>query len=134
MLSNNVMISCKNGSIRIGDHCGINAQSIIQSTNNCPVYLGPDCLIGPRCFLVGGGSYHMDRRDLPIRAQGMRPDSGVRLEGDVWLGANVTVLGGVLMGQGSVAGAGALLTHSVAPYTVSVGVPAQVVRMRHKTV
>jgi galactoside O-acetyltransferase len=130
ILSNDVMISCKNGSISIGDNCGINARTIIQSTNNCPVVIGPDCIIGQQCFVVGGGSYHIDQLNIPIREQGIRNDGGVHLKGDVWLGGNVTVLGGVTMGKGSVAGAGALLTRSVADYTVSLGVPAQVVKKR----
>lgn len=130
ILSNNVMLSCKNGMIAISENCGLNAQAIVQSTNNCPVFIGPDCLIGQQCFIVGGGSYNIDCLDMPIRRQGIRNDGGVRLEGDVWLGGKVTVLGGVTMGRGSVAGAGAVLTKSVAPYTVSLGVPARVVKTR----
>jgi acetyltransferase-like isoleucine patch superfamily enzyme len=133
ILSNNVMLSCKNGSISIGDNCGINAQAIVQSTNGCPVKIGPDCLIGQQCLIVGGGTYNiynLDQSDLPIRQQGIRQDGGVCLEADVWLGGRVTVLGGVNMGRGSVAGAGAVLTKSVGAYTVSVGVPAKVVNSR----
>jgi len=130
ILSNDVMLSCKNGTIKIGDNCGLNAQTIVQSTNDCPVVIGPDCIIGQRCFIVGGGSYTIDRLDIPMRKQGIRADGGVRLEADVWLGGNVTVLGGVEMGKGSVAGAGAVLTKSVDEYTVSLGVPAKVVKTR----
>ncbi|MGX9727003.1 MAG: acyltransferase [Candidatus Electronema sp. VV] len=130
MLSSNVMLSCKNGTIEIGENSGLNAQAIVQSTNNCPVFIGPDCLVGQQSFIVGGGSYNIDRMDIPIREQGIRADGGVRLEADVWLGGKVTVLGGVTMGRGSVAGAGAVLTKSVAPYTVSLGVPARVVKTR----
>ncbi|MCI5123760.1 MAG: hypothetical protein D3925_04615, partial [Candidatus Electrothrix sp. AR5] len=74
--------------------------------------------------------YHIDRLDSPIREQGIRADGGVCLEEDVWLGGNVTVLGGVTMGKGSVAGASALLTRSVAAYTISLGMPARVVKKR----
>ena len=133
ILSNNVMLSCKDGGIEIGDNTGINAQTIIQSTNDCPVYIGKDCLIGQRCFIIGGGSYHIDRLDIPMREQGMKTsDGGVHLEGDIWLGGNATVLSGIRMGRGSVAGAGAVLTKSVAEYTISAGVPAKVIRTRKK--
>mgnify|MGYP001826831255 CR=1 FL=1 len=130
ILSNDVMISCKNGTVTVGDNCGLNARTIVQSTNNCPVLIGPDCIIGQQCLLIGGGSYNLDRLDIPIREQGIQADGGVHLQEDVWLGGNVTVLGGVTMGKGSVAGAGALLTRSVDAYTVSLGVPAQVVKNR----
>ena len=130
ILSNGVMLSCKNGSITIGDNTGLNAQTIIQSTNDCPVVIGRDCIIGQRCFVIGGGSYNIDRLDIPIRKQGIKNDGGVILEDDVWLGGNVTVLGGVTMGSGSVAAAGAVVTHSVPAYTVNMGVPARTVRAR----
>jgi len=130
ILSNNVMLSCKNGTISIGANTGVNAQTIIQSTNNCPVVIGEDCIIGQRCFIIGGGSYSTDRVDIPMREQGIRDDGGVQLDGDVWLGGNVSVLGGVRMGQGSIAGTGAVLTKSVDAYTVSLGVPARVVKTR----
>jgi len=130
MLSNDVMLSCKNGTIRIGNDVGINAQSIVQSTSGCPVEIGNDCILGQRCLVIGGGSYQLDRFDLPIRLQGIRPDGGVRLEDDVWLGAGASVLGGVTMGQGSVAGAGAVVTRSMPARAVCLGVPARVVRRR----
>lgn len=131
ILSNHVTISSKDGSVEIGDNCGFNTQTIVQSCIGCPVEIGPDCIFGQRCFLIGGGSYHLERTDIPIREQGNKADSGVRLEADVWLGGNVTVLGGVTMGRGSVAGAGAVLTKSVGAYTVSAGVPAKVIKTRN---
>ena len=130
ILSNNVMLSCKNGTISIGDNVGLNAQTIVQSTNDCPVIIGADAVVGQRCFIIGGGSYNIDRLDLPIREQGIRRDTGVEIGEDVWLGGNVTVLGGVRMGRGSVAGAGAVVTGPVAEYAVCLGVPAKVVRTR----
>ncbi|CAK8724184.1 MAG: Acetyltransferase (isoleucine patch superfamily) [Candidatus Electronema aureum] len=130
MLSNNVMLSCKNGTIGISDNCGLNSQTIIQSCNGCPVEIGSDCVIGQQCFIIGGGSYNTNRLDIPMREQGLRTDGGVRLEADIWLGGNVTVLGGVTMGRGSIAGAGSVLTKSVGIYTVSAGVPAKVIKTR----
>lgn len=132
ILSNQVMLSCKEGTIHIARNTGVNAGTIIQSTNDCPVFIGENCIIGQRCFLVGGGSYHIDRLDIPIREQGIRQDGGVKLEADVWLGGNVTVLGGVVMGSGSVAAAGAVVSRSVAERTVCMGVPARMVDVRGK--
>ena len=95
ILSSNVMLSCKDGTIAVGKNTGINAQAIIQSTNRCPVKIGRDAVIGQRCLIIGGGNYNIDRLDVPIRTQGIRDDGGVAIHDDVWLGGNVTVLGGV---------------------------------------
>jgi acetyltransferase-like isoleucine patch superfamily enzyme len=133
ILSNDVMISCKGGSVAIGSNVGIGAQTIIQSTNDCPVEVGSDVMIGPRCYLVGGGSYHIDRLDIPMWRQGIRKDGGVRLADDIWLGSGVSVLGGVEMGSGSVAAAGALVTKSIPERAVCMGQPARVTRTRGGT-
>ena len=130
ILSNNVMLSCKNGSITIGRDVGINAQTILQSTTGNAVTIGDDCVIGQRCLVIGGGNYDISDTKELIRTSPITDDGGVRLENNVWLGANVNVLGGVTMGQGSVAGAGALVSRSIPPFSVCLGVPARVVRER----
>jgi galactoside O-acetyltransferase len=130
MLSNNVMLSSKNGRIRIGNDVGINAQAVIQSTNNCPVRIGNDCILGQGCLIIGGGSYDVSDPDTLIRTSIIIDDGGVLLEDNVWLGARVTVLGGVTVARSSVVAAGAVVTRSLPPYSVSMGVPAKVVRLR----
>jgi acetyltransferase-like isoleucine patch superfamily enzyme len=130
IMSNQVMLSCKNGTIAIGADTGINAQTIIQSTSHCPVKIGRDCIIGQQCFIVGGGSYNYDQVEIPIREQGIRQDGGVDIRDDVWLGGRVTVLGGVTVGSGAVIGAGAVVPRSVPSYSVSMGIPAKVVKNR----
>lgn len=130
ILSSNVMISCKNGTVNIGDRVGVGAQTIIQSTNECPVAIGDDCMIGPRCYFVGGGNYNIDRLDIPMREQGIKDDTGMTVENDVWLGANVTVLDGVSIGRGSVIGAQSLVNKPIDEYSIAFGSPARAVRSR----
>ena len=130
MLSNDVMLSCKNGSIRLGEHVGVNARTIIQSTNDCPVAIGRDCIIGQSCLIIGGGSYDLSDPDALIREQPIRRDGGVTLEENVWLGGKVSVLGGVRVGRGSVVAAGAVVSRSLPADSVAMGVPAAVVRSR----
>lgn len=130
MLSTNVMISCKNGSIKIGKNTGISAQTIIHSTNGCPVNIGDDVIIGPQSYISAGGNYHFDQLEIPIRKQGINPDSGITLENNIWLGARVTVLGGVTMKSGSIAGAGAVVNKSIPENAICAGVPAKVIKVR----
>ena len=130
ILSNNVMLSCKNGTITIGKDVGINAQTIVQSTNGNAVTIGDDCVIGQRCLIIGGGNYDISNRESLIRTSPIAVDGGVTIENNVWLGANVSVLGGVTMGQGSVAGTGAVISRSIPTFSLCMGVPARVVRER----
>ncbi|MFQ6793603.1 MAG: CatB-related O-acetyltransferase [Thomasclavelia sp.] len=54
----------------------------------------------------------------------------VHIENDVWIGANVSILQGVKIGNGAIIGANALVTKDVAPYTIIGGVPAKVINKR----
>lgn len=57
-------------------------------------------------------------------------DAAVVIEDDVWCGANVTILKGVIIGRGSVIAAGAVVTKSCPPYSIIGGVPAKIIKKR----
>jgi acetyltransferase-like isoleucine patch superfamily enzyme len=54
----------------------------------------------------------------------------VKIGNDVWIGANAIIMGGITIGDGSVIGAGAVVTKDVEPYTIVGGVPAKLIRQR----
>ena len=130
ILGNNVMVSCKSGRARIGARCGLGAQTIVHAVANADTELGDDLIIGPRCYIAGGGNYVIDSLDVPMSQQGLRPGETTRLEDDIWLGAGVIVLPGVTVGRGSVAAAGTVVHESVPERSICAGVPARVVRTR----
>ncbi len=49
---------------------------------------------------------------------------------DVWIGANSVIKSGVKVGDGSIIGAGAVVTKNVPPYSIVAGVPAKVIKYR----
>ena len=51
----------------------------------------------------------------------------VVIEEDVWIGANVTLLPGVVIGRGATVGAGAVVSVKIPPYSVVIGNPAKIV-------
>jgi len=66
---------------------------------------------------------------MPIINQGII-SKGIKIEDDVWIGSNSTVLDGVTIGRGSVIGAGSVVTQDIPPFSVALGVPAKLIKER----
>lgn len=49
---------------------------------------------------------------------------------DVWIGARVTIVDGVTLGNGAVVAAGAVVVSDVPPYAIVGGIPAKVIKYR----
>lgn len=56
------------------------------------------------------------------------------IEDDVWVGARVIVMSGVTIGEGSIIGAGAIVTKFQPPYSICVGNPCKPIRPRFDTI
>lgn len=57
----------------------------------------------------------------------------VVIEGENWIGANVTIIGNVKIGRGAIIAAGATVVKDVPAYTIVGGVPAKVIKSRIPT-
>ena len=54
----------------------------------------------------------------------------ISIGNDVWIGARVTILDGVKIGDGAIIAAGAVVNQDVPPYAIVGGVPAKIIKMR----
>jgi maltose O-acetyltransferase len=70
-------------------------------------------------------THEIDDDGLVERVPAFKP---VRIGDRCWLGARVTVLPGVTIGEGTIIGAGAVVTKDCKPGAVYVGVPARQLR------
>lgn len=105
-------------------------------------YIGPytcmagpgDIRIGEDCLIASGVGIYANNHnfDDPTRRINQQGSSckGIVIEDDCWLGSGARVLDGVTIGQGSIIGAGAVVTKDIPPYSVAVGVPAKVISKR----
>lgn len=111
--------------VSIGERSGIGESSILSGK----VDIGNDVRIEP--YLLCYTTNHcIERTDMPMIEQGFSEMKSIVIGDDVWIGARVTILGGVHVGGGSVIGAGSVVTHDVPAYSI-VGVPAKVVKYRN---
>lgn len=116
------------GWVEIGDHSFIGCNAVLGAGGG--IRIGSHVLIGQNVNIHAENHRFADSSRL-IREQGVNYE-GVVVEDDVWIGSKATILDGVTVGQGAVIGAGSVVTKSIPPYAIAVGVPAKVVGMRGK--
>ena len=110
--------------LAIGSHTNINRNTVIRGK----VTIGEHVSIAPNCMVIGT-SHRFDDRTRLIQDQGFNIE-GISIESNVWIGANCVVLDGVTIGNGSVIGAGSVVTKSIPPMSVAFGNPCRVRRER----
>lgn len=91
------------------------------------IEIGDDALIGAGCKFVDHD--HGTKLGQPINTQPSFSQP-IILGNGVWLGANVVTLKGVSIGDGSMIGAGSVVTKSVPAFQVWAGVPAKFLHSR----
>jgi acetyltransferase-like isoleucine patch superfamily enzyme len=91
-----------------------------------PIRIGSDTLIGAYCYIISG-NHRFGAPDLPVRTQGYEGEP-ITIGRNVWLGAHVIVLPGVIIGDNAVVGAASVVTTSVPGAEIWAGVPARRIR------
>jgi acetyltransferase-like isoleucine patch superfamily enzyme len=114
------------GRIRLGRQVFIGPCVVIYGHGG--VEIGDFSLISMHCCILSS-NHTIPTQNKIIRHQ---PDIllPTTIGRDCWLGAGVTVLGGVQIGDGCVVGAGAVITKDLPQYSIANGVPARVIGQR----
>lgn len=108
----------------IGRGVSINRNTVIRGKFR----IGEHVSIAPNCMIIGANHVFSDTTKL-IKEQGVEI-KGIVIESDVWIGANCCVLDGVTIGQGSIIGAGSVVTRSIPRMSIAVGNPCKVIKER----
>ncbi len=131
-IERNSFFNAEGGIISVGAKTSFNISAHINAAVEGKIEIGKSCLIGPNVVMRTAG-HNYDDPTVEIRKQGHRC-LDIKIDDDVWIGANVVILGGVHVGRGSVIGAGAVVTKDIPPMSVAVGVPAKVIKVRGEVV
>jgi lipopolysaccharide O-acetyltransferase len=114
----------------IGNHVRISHWSHIACTHS--VTIGDHVLIGSKVIITdhNHGSFGANATSpaIPPAQRPLERNRFVIIGANVWLGDGVVVCPGVTMGEGSVAGANAVVTTDVPPFTLVAGAPARPIR------
>ena len=119
--------------IHVGNNVSINYRCILNDCNS--IVIGNDVLIAPGVQI--NTASHPTQLSERLTSEWNSSSGEYRWRtfakpvviGDgCWIGANVTIIGGVTVGDGAVIAAGAVVTKDVPPMTLAGGVPAKIIK------
>lgn len=116
------------GKVMIGEDTHIQANCNLNGHVGA-IQIGCHVMIAPQCGFFPY-QHRVDDLSQPMCKQPLVSHGDIVIEDDVWLGTGVKVMDGVHIGRGAVIGAGAVVTKDIPPYSIAVGIPAQVVGKR----
>lgn len=112
--------------IRISDNVFIGRGTVIDS--NLSIGIGKNTFVAPFCFITDT-NHSFTEHDTPVRLQGCRYEP-VLIGEDVWIGAHVVIVAGVIVGDSSVIAANSTVTRNVPPGAIVGGSPARLIKFR----
>lgn len=115
----------KSGKIRVGNFTSIGSgvEAIMVGHNINWVSTFPFTARAIRGHFKGGKP-----KSLP---QPQRWYQDIGIGSDVWIGHKATIMGGIIINDGAIIGAGSVVAHDVPPYSIHVGSPAKHYRFRY---
>lgn len=108
--------------ISVGENFYANFNLVIL--DEAPVTFGDNVFIAPNCGFYTAG-HPVDAEE---RRKGIEYARPISVGNDVWIGAGVSVLPGVTIGDNCVIGAGSVVTKDIPANSVAVGNPCKVIK------
>lgn len=112
------------GKVSIGKGTWIGLRNSFYTTKYASILIGRGCDIGPDVAFIPG-SHEIG---FSNRRAGSGTGRDIVVEDGCWIGARVTILGGVTISKGAIIGAGALVNKDVPADCIYAGVPAVLIR------
>lgn len=116
--------------LHIGNNVQVNDYVHIGVVNK--IRIGNNVLIASKVYISdhNHGNYNGFEQSKPESDPSKRPivSLPVIIEDNVWIGEQVSVLSGVTIGKGSIIGANSVVSKSIPPGCIAVGIPAKVVK------
>jgi acetyltransferase-like isoleucine patch superfamily enzyme len=103
-----------------------NTINAIFNTRSGHIYIGDNCVIGHNCsFLTGRHFFENGKLKQPRDKQVPLEGYDIHIGEGCWIASNVTILGGVTIGDNCLVCAGAVVTKKFNSQAVIAGIPAK---------
>lgn len=122
----------KKDTIIIGKNVQIN--DFVHIVAREQVKIGDNVLIASKVFITDlqHGSYKGNQKDsdplIPPISRELFSDP-VIIEDNVWIGEFVSIMPGCIIGKGSIIGSNSVVTKTIPPFSIAVGIPAKVIKV-----
>lgn len=113
--------------ISIGNNVFISSNFHISARN---LVIGNNIMIGPNLVIECDNHIFDIVGETMFQNRNLRNIKGVVIKDDVWIGANVIILPGTTIGEGSIIGAGSVVTKDIPDYSICVGNPCKKIKNR----
>jgi galactoside O-acetyltransferase len=134
MIESSFYFDKENCLIKIGSRTFIGGSKLICADR---IEIGDDVLISWGCTIVDHNSHSLSfserKNDVVDGLVGEKDWTNVlinrvEIKDKVWIGFDVKILKGVVIGEGAIVAAGSIVTKHVPPYTLVAGIPAKVIK------
>jgi acetyltransferase-like isoleucine patch superfamily enzyme len=111
--------------IEIGDGTSIVGSVTLSAVHN--IMICEKVLIAKNVY-ISDHSHEFLNIKMPVKEQGLSKIRSVVIKSGAWLGQNVVVFPGVIIGKNSVIGANSVVTSNIPDYATAAGSPAKIIR------
>ena len=114
--------------VKMGDNVGLGYGIYLDIDGSSRIEIGDQVIIAAQCLLL------THRRDMNYYYKGVRQYTlpyvikPIKIKDNATLGMRAIIMPGVIIGEGAVVAAGAVVTKDVPPYTIVAGNPAKVIK------
>lgn len=115
--------------LQVGNNVGLGTHGFWGCAGG--ITIGDDTIFGNYVSLHAENHIFSDM-EIPVRFQGVT-HQGISIGRNCWIGAKVTILDGVSIGDGCVIAAGAVVTTQFPANCIIGGVPAKIIKYREPT-